>query len=130
MTTQTSQVRLKGVPLPPRKHLVIALRSIYGIGPTRSKRICAEAAIAEDKKVETLSSDELKMLQDLLDQFLLEGDLRRAKFSTEKELRDKKCYRGLRAQRGLPRRGQRTRTNARTCKGRKKKPGAKKDGKK
>lgn len=130
MTTQTSQVRLKGVPLPPRKHLVIALRAIYGIGQSRAQKICADASLPETKKVETLSPEELKVLQDLLDGYEVEGDLRRDVFRMKKELRDMKCYAGLRDQKGLPRNGQRTRTNARTCKGRKGKPGAKKADKK
>ncbi|MES2212882.1 MAG: 30S ribosomal protein S13 [Pseudomonadota bacterium] len=114
-TVQT--VRLKGVILPSNKHIYIALLSIFGVGQTRSKHICNVAGVPESKKVYQLNSTELKSLQDEVEKFMVEGDLRREVSLKRKRLRDIRCYRGLRDARNLPRRGQRTRTNARTCKG-------------
>lgn len=109
--------RIAGVNIPDRKHTVIALRSIYGIGATRAQKICDEAGIATDRKVFDLSDDELEKLRTAVAQFTVEGDLRREVSMNIKRLMDLGCNRGIRHRRGLPLRGQRTKTNARTRKG-------------
>jgi small subunit ribosomal protein S13 len=110
--------RIAGVDLPGRKHLVIALQYIYGIGPSKSKEICEKAGIPLTKKADDLDENDVKKIRDLLDtQFKVEGDLRREIAINIKRLMDLGCYRGLRHRRGLPVHGQRTHTNARTRKG-------------
>ena len=110
--------RIAGVDLPGRKHVVIALQYIYGIGEHRAKEICAKAEIPENKRAEALDENEIKRIRDLLDaNYKVEGDLRREVAMHIKRLMDLGCYRGLRHRRGLPVRGQRTHTNARTRKG-------------
>lgn len=111
--------RIAGINIP-NKHIVIGLRSIYGIGPTRAKKICAEANIAPTTKVNDLTEAELEELRKQVATFEVEGDLRRKVAMSVKRLMDLGCYRGIRHRRGLPVRGQRTRTNARTRKGKKK----------
>jgi small subunit ribosomal protein S13 len=96
---------------------VIALTSIYGIGPTRAKAICANAGIATDAKIKDLSEQEIESLRSEVAKFTVEGDLRREVSMDIKRLKDLGCYRGVRHRRGLPVRGQRTKTNARTRKG-------------
>ncbi|HVT34421.1 MAG TPA: 30S ribosomal protein S13 [Nevskiaceae bacterium] len=109
--------RIAGVNIPDKKHTVIALRAIYGIGATRAKKICAAAGIKPDVQIRTLSEGELDKLRAEVARFTVEGDLRREVSMSIKRLMDLGCYRGQRHRRGLPVRGQRTRTNARTRKG-------------
>ena len=112
--------RIAGVDLPGRKHLVIALQYIYGIGPHRAAQICELTGIASDKRAEELDDADVRKVRDCIEQnFKVEGDLRREVTMHIKRLMDLGCYRGLRHRRGLPVRGQRTHTNARTRKGRK-----------
>ena len=109
--------RIAGVNIPDRKHVVIALTSIYGIGPTRARDICAAAGVATDSKIMNLTEDEVEKLRGEVAKFTVEGDLRREVSMNIKRLMDLGCNRGIRHRRGLPLRGQRTRTNARTRKG-------------
>ena len=109
--------RIAGVNIPDTKHTVIALRAIYGIGATRAKKICAESGIAPTAQIRTLTEAELDKLRSEVAKFIVEGDLRREVSMSIKRLMDLGCYRGTRHRRGLPVRGQRTRTNARTRKG-------------
>ncbi len=109
--------RIAGINIPVQKHVVIALTSIYGVGPTRAKQICDAAGVAPDRKVRDLSEAEVEALRTEVGKYVVEGDLRRDVSMNIKRLMDLGCYRGLRHRRGLPLRGQRTRTNARTRKG-------------
>jgi small subunit ribosomal protein S13 len=110
--------RIAGVDLPRRKHVVYALPYIYGIGHTLAREICDKAKIDPTRKVDELSDSEVKTIRDLIDNdYKVEGDLRRETQMNIKRLMDLGCYRGLRHRRGLPSRGQRTHTNARTRKG-------------
>src|SRR5690606_12691656 len=95
----------------------IALTAIYGIGPTRAQQICAATGVKPDMKIRDLTEEEVEKLRAAVGQFPVEGDLRREISMNIKRLMDLGCYRGLRHRRGLPLRGQRTRTNARTRKG-------------
>lgn len=108
--------RIAGIKIPDQ-HTVIALTSIYGIGKTRSQSICAATGIAEHVKISELSEEEIDKLRDEVAKYIVEGDLRREVTLSIKRLMDLGCYRGLRHRRGLPVRGQRTKTNARTRKG-------------
>lgn len=109
--------RIAGINVPVQKHTVIALTAIYGIGLTRAKQICSAASIAEDTKIRDLSEQEVEALRTEVAKFTVEGDLRREVSMDIKRLKDLGCYRGVRHRRGLPLRGQRTKTNARTRKG-------------
>jgi len=109
--------RIAGINIPLNKHAVIALQAIYGIGTTRARQICAAAAVAPDKKVKDLDDAQVEALRAEVAKVTVEGDLRREVSMNIKRLMDLGCYRGLRHRRGLPLRGQRTRTNARTRKG-------------
>ena len=109
--------RIAGVNIPNHQHTVIALTAIYGIGDTRAKSICVAAGIAESTKIKDLTDAEMDKLREEVGKFTVEGDLRREVTMSIKRLMDLGCYRGLRHRRGLPCRGQRTRTNARTRKG-------------
>ena len=109
--------RIAGINIPVNKHTVIALTSIYGIGRTRAAQICASAGVQPDSKVKDLSEGELEALRAEVGKFDVEGDLRREVSMSIKRLMDLGCYRGIRHRRGLPLRGQRTQTNARTRKG-------------
>ena len=110
--------RIAGVDLPARKHTVIALQYIYGIGPARAKKLCELTGIAEDKRADDLTDSEVRKIREAINMhFKVEGDLRREVTLHIKRLMDLGCYRGLRHRRGLPVRGQRTHTNARTRKG-------------
>ena len=109
--------RIAGVNIPDNKHAVIALRSIYGIGATRARLICQAAKVKPDAKIKSLSEGEIEALRAGVARFTVEGDLRREVSMSIKRLMDLGCYRGTRHRRGLPVRGQRTRTNARTRKG-------------
>ena len=119
--------RIAGVNIPNHQHAVIALSAIYGIGSTRARKICAITGVNASAKVKDLSDVEMDKLRDEVGKFTVEGDLRREISMNIKRLMDLGCYRGVRHRRGLPVRGQRTRTNARTRKGpRKSVAGAKK----
>jgi small subunit ribosomal protein S13 len=109
--------RIAGINIPINKHVVIALTSIFGIGHTRSVAVCAAANISPDVKVKDLSEPEVEQLRTEIAKYEIEGDLRRENAMSIKRLMDLGCYRGIRHRRGLPVRGQRTRTNARTRKG-------------
>ncbi len=110
--------RIAGVNIPTNKRVVISLRYIYGIGPTNAQEICTRLGIAAERRVNQLSDDEVLRIRELIDrEFRVEGDLRREVSMNIKRLMDLGCYRGLRHRRGLPVRGQRTHTNARTRKG-------------
>ncbi|MGH8461677.1 MAG: 30S ribosomal protein S13 [Stenotrophobium sp.] len=109
--------RIAGVNIPDKKHTVIALRAIYGIGATRAKKICTAAGVNPAVQIRTLTEAELDKLRAEVGRFAVEGDLRREVSMSIKRLMDLGCYRGQRHRRGLPVRGQRTRTNARTSKG-------------
>jgi small subunit ribosomal protein S13 len=113
--------RISGVDLPRNKRLVIALTYIFGIGRTTARDICEKAEIDPDSKTDVLSDGEVVRLRGIIeDGYKVEGDLRRTISQNIKMLMDIGCYRGLRHRRGLPVRGQRTHTNARTRKGPKK----------
>jgi len=109
--------RIAGINIPDNKHIVIALTSIYGIGPTRSKAICSAVDIDKATKVRELSEDQLELVRTEVGKYLIEGDLRREVSMNIKRLLDLGCFRGIRHRRSLPVRGQRTKTNARTRKG-------------
>lgn len=110
--------RIAGVNVPTQKRVVIALTYIYGIGPTRAKKICDEAKVAESARISELSEDKLTEIRSIIERdYFVEGDLRREISMSIKRLLDLGCYRGLRHRKGLPVRGQRTNTNARTRKG-------------
>ncbi len=109
--------RIAGINIPVQKHAVIALTSIYGIGRTRARDICQAAGVAPEMKVKELTEAQLESLRTEVGKLKVEGDLRRDVSMNIKRLMDLGTYRGLRHRRGLPLRGQRTRTNARTRKG-------------
>ena len=109
--------RIAGVNLPVNKHVCIGLQSIYGIGRTRSRKICEAAGVDPATQIKSLSEGEVESLRREVAKFSVEGDLRREVGISIKRLMDLGTYRGLRHRRGLPVRGQRTRTNARTRKG-------------
>ena len=109
--------RIAGINVPVNKHAVIALTYIYGIGRTTAQKICEGAGVAPDTVVRDLSEPEVDSLRAEVARLAVEGDLRREVSMNIKRLMDLGCYRGIRHRRGLPVRGQRTRTNARTRKG-------------
>jgi small subunit ribosomal protein S13 len=109
--------RIAGINVPPQKHTVIALTHIFGVGRSTAQKICAAAGIAPDVKIHDLSEPEVDKLRAEVARYTIEGDLRRETSMNIKRLMDLGCYRGIRHRRGLPLRGQRTRTNARTRKG-------------
>ena len=109
--------RIAGINIPVQKHTWVALTSIYGIGRTRAYQICDSAGVKPEIKVRDLSEVEVEQLRTEVGKFTVEGDLRRDISMNIKRLMDLGCYRGIRHRRGLPLRGQRTKTNARTRKG-------------
>ena len=109
--------RIAGINIPAHKHIVIGLTSIYGVGRTTARRICSGAGVTESKKVKELDDAELERVREEIGRLLVEGDLRREVTMNIKRLMDLGCYRGFRHRKGLPVRGQRTKTNARTRKG-------------
>ncbi len=109
--------RIAGVNIPNHQHTEIGLTAIFGIGRTRARKICEAAGVEYSKKIKDLSDAEMERLRDEVGKFTVEGDLRREVSMSIKRLTDLGCYRGLRHRKGLPVRGQRTRTNARTRKG-------------
>ena len=109
--------RIAGINVPTQKHAVIALTSIYGIGRTTARKICDASGVKPDAKIRDLSEPEIEAIRGEVSKYTVEGDLRRTLSMNIKRLMDLGCYRGMRHRRGLPLRGQRTRTNARTRKG-------------
>jgi small subunit ribosomal protein S13 len=109
--------RIAGINVPPQKHAVIALTSIYGIGRTSAQKICEASGVKPEAKIKDLTEAEVEALRGEVAKFTVEGDLRRTLSMNINRLMDLGCYRGMRHRRGLPLRGQRTRTNARTRKG-------------
>jgi small subunit ribosomal protein S13 len=110
--------RIAGVNIPTQKRVEIALRYIHGIGPAHAKQICETVGIAPERRVNDLTDSEVIQIREMIDRdFTVEGDLRREVAMNIKRLMDLGCYRGLRHRKGLPVRGQRTHTNARTRKG-------------
>ncbi|MCZ6523642.1 MAG: 30S ribosomal protein S13 [Alphaproteobacteria bacterium] len=110
--------RIAGVNIPTGKRVEIGLTYIFGIGPTRAKKICAKVGLLPQRRVNELTDSEVIQIREIIDRdYRVEGDLRREVAMNVKRLMDLGCYRGLRHRRGLPVRGQRTHTNARTRKG-------------
>lgn len=110
--------RIAGVNIPTQKRVVIGLQYIYGVGPYKAQEICTKLAFPSEKRVHQLSDEEILKIRELIDRdYKVEGDLRREVAMNIKRLMDLGCYRGLRHRKGLPVRGQRTHTNARTRKG-------------
>ena len=110
--------RIAGINVPTNKRVLIALTYVHGIGLNSSKNICKKVGVAENKRINNLSEDELTKIRDLIDtDYLVEGDLRRKSSMDIKRYLDLGCLRGLRHRKNLPVRGQRTHTNARTRKG-------------
>jgi len=110
--------RIAGVNIPTQKRVIIALQYIHGIGPKLAKEVCEKAGIPEQRRVNQLTDAEVLLIREAIDRdYVVEGDLRRDVAMNIKRLMDLGCYRGLRHRRGLPVRGQRTHTNARTRKG-------------
>jgi small subunit ribosomal protein S13 len=109
--------RIAGINIQENKHTAVALRAIYGIGPTLAKRVCEAVGIVPSVKIRELSEEQLDQVRNEVAKYAVEGDLRREIAMNIKRLMDLGCYRGMRHRRGLPVRGQRTRTNARTRKG-------------
>ena len=120
--------RINGVDLPNEKRAEIGLTYIYGIGRTTAAKMCAELNIADGTRIKDLTEEQISAIRDYIDQngLMVEGDLRRERAQNVKRLMDIGCNRGLRHRKGLPVRGQRTHTNARTRKGPKRQIGAKK----
>ena len=117
-TGEKTVARIAGVNIPTNKRVVIALQYIHGIGPKKASEIVEKVAIAPQRRVNELSDAEVLQIREVIDRdYLVEGDLRREVSMNIKRLMDLGCYRGLRHRRGLPVRGQRTHTNARTRKG-------------
>lgn len=111
--------RLSGVDLPRNKRIVVALTYIYGIGPKRSAKILEAAKISPDLRTDNLTDEDIKVLRNELSKYAIEGDLRREVTMNIKRLQEINSYRGIRHKRSLPVRGQRTKTNARTRRGKK-----------
>jgi small subunit ribosomal protein S13 len=124
--------RIAGINIPLNKRVEIGLTYIYGVGQTTSQQLLDQAGIDRDTMVKNLTEDEISKLRDLVDDLTVEGDLRRERSQNIKRLMEIGCYRGIRHRRGLPVRGQKTKTNARTRKGPKRMQvaGKKKAGKK
>ncbi|MBU3693329.1 MAG: 30S ribosomal protein S13 [Rhodocyclaceae bacterium] len=109
--------RIAGVNIPNHQHTEIGLTAIFGIGRPRARKICVAAGVEYSKKIKDLTDAEMERLREEVGKFTVEGDLRREVSMSIKRLMDLGCYRGVRHRKGLPVRGQRTRTNARTRKG-------------
>jgi small subunit ribosomal protein S13 len=109
--------RIAGINIPPHKHAEVALTAIYGIGRTTARKICADSNIEPNVKIKDLNEAEIETVRNQVAKYVIEGDLRRTVSMNIKRLMDLGSYRGIRHRRGLPLRGQRTRTNARTRKG-------------
>ncbi|MCX7108228.1 MAG: 30S ribosomal protein S13 [Methylococcales bacterium] len=109
--------RIAGINIPDHKHAVIALTAIYGVGRQTASDICVKVGIVPSVKIKELTEEQLEAIRNVVSKMTVEGDLRREVSMNIKRLMDLGCYRGIRHRRGLPLRGQRTRTNARTRKG-------------
>jgi small subunit ribosomal protein S13 len=109
--------RIAGVNIPDNKHTVISLTYIFGVGRSQARRLCADTGVAESAKIRDLTEQDMDALRTKVGDLMVEGDLRREVSMNIKRLMDLGCNRGLRHRRGLPLRGQRTKTNARTRKG-------------
>ena len=109
--------RIAGINIPPHKHAEIGLTAIYGIGRSTAQKICDAVGIAHSTKIKDLTDADLEKIREEIGRITIEGDLRREMSISIKRLMDLGCYRGVRHRRGLPVRGQRTKTNARTRKG-------------
>jgi small subunit ribosomal protein S13 len=109
--------RIAGINIPPHKHTEIGLTAIYGIGRSTAQKICVNSGVPLDRKIKDLTDGDLERIREEIGRITIEGDLRREMSINIKRLMDLGCYRGVRHRRGLPVRGQRTRTNARTRKG-------------
>jgi small subunit ribosomal protein S13 len=109
--------RIAGINIPPHKHTEIGLTHIYGIGRTTAQKICTTVGVPFSKKIKDLTDSDLEKIREEIGKITIEGDLRREMSINIKRLMDLGCYRGFRHRRGLPVRGQRTKTNARTRKG-------------
>ena len=109
--------RIAGINIPNHQHAAIALTAIYGVGRARARSICDAAGVRQSAKIKDLTDAEMDKLREQIGKFTVEGDLRRETSMNIKRLMDLGCYRGVRHKKGLPVRGQRTRTNARTRKG-------------
>jgi small subunit ribosomal protein S13 len=109
--------RIAGINIPDHKHAVIALTAIYGVGRQTANEICVKVGITPSVKIRELAEEQLEAIRSVVSKMTVEGDLRREVSMNIKRLMDLGCYRGIRHRRGLPLRGQRTRTNARTRKG-------------
>jgi small subunit ribosomal protein S13 len=109
--------RIAGINIPPHKHAEIGLTAIYGIGRPTAQRICDTTGVPHNRKIKDLTDADLEKIREEISRLTVEGDLRREMSINIKRLMDLGCYRGFRHRRGLPVRGQRTRTNARTRKG-------------
>ena len=118
--------RIAGVDLPKEKRVEIGLTYIYGIGRTTSNKILAEAKVSPDIRVKDLTDDQVQAIRNAMEDYKVEGDLRREVALNIKRLTEIGCFRGIRHRRGLPVRGQRTKTNARTQRGKKTGPVSKK----
>ena len=112
--------RIAGINIPPHKHAEIGLTSIYGVGRTTAQKICVNSGVPLDRKIKDLTDTDLERIREEIGRLTIEGDLRREMSINIKRLMDLGCYRGLRHRKGLPVRGQRTHTNARTRKGKSK----------
>ena len=121
--------RIAGINIPPHKHAEIGLTAIFGIGRTRARKICEATGIAYSKKIKDLTDGDLEKIREQIELFTIEGDLRREESLNIKRLIEIGSYRGRRHRQGLPVRGQRTKTNARTRKGPRKTVGAKRSSK-
>ncbi|MBU6310385.1 30S ribosomal protein S13 [Patescibacteria group bacterium] len=110
-------MRIAGITLPDSKQIAYALTAVYGVGRPRALAILAEAGIPATKKTKEITADEETKIRSLVEKFTIEGDLRREVASNVKRLKDIKAYRGIRHMKGLPTRGQRTKTNSRTVRG-------------
>lgn len=110
-------MRIAGITIPDNKHLSISLTEVYGVGYTRAKKVLDATGIAHTTKAKDLSADQEQAIRVAVEAFVIEGDLRREKASNIKRLKDIKAYRGVRHMKGLPTRGQRTKTNSRTVRG-------------
>ena len=110
-------MRIAGITLPDEKQIVFALTAVHGIGRARARQLADEAKVSPTKKAKDITQDEENKLRALIEKLTIEGDLRREVSSNVKRLKDIKAYRGVRHMKGLPTRGQRTKTNSRTVSG-------------
>lgn len=110
-------MRIAGVTIPDNKHAVIGLTAVYGVGETRAGKVLDEVGVAHTTKVKDIAPEEEQKIREIIEGFTIEGDLRRSVSQNIKRLKDIRSYRGVRHERGLPTRGQRSKTNSRTVRG-------------